>query len=191
MDGQNHEVAALGVCATIDGMALRVLVPVSDYLKTSYRPDCDYIDGEVLERNLGEFEHSSAQREIMLFLAAHYPQLRKRLQPEQRIQVGQSRFRVPDVCNLAEHAPRQKVIDVAPELCIEILSPQDSLSRIMERVSDYLNMGVPLCWIVDSVRRAGWVATSDSLEETTDGILRAPGIEMPLAEVLEAFTPHI
>jgi Uma2 family endonuclease len=121
----------------------------------------------------------------MLFLAVHYPHLRKRIQPEQRIQVGQTRFRVPDVCILAGHAPRQKVIDIAPELCIEILSPQDTLPRTMERVRDYFNMGVPLCWIVDPVGRAGWVATSGRLEEATDGVLRAPGIEMPLAEVLE------
>src|SRR5665213_1674911 len=118
------------------------MIPVSDYLKTSYRPDCDYVDGEVLERNPGEFEHSSAQREIMLFLAAHYPHLRKRLQPEQRVQVGQTRFRVPDVCILAEHAPRQRVIDVAPEVCIEILSPEDTLPRTMERIRDYFNMRV-------------------------------------------------
>ena len=33
-----------------------VAVPVSlqEYLETSYRPDCDYLDGELLERNVGE-----------------------------------------------------------------------------------------------------------------------------------------
>jgi hypothetical protein len=35
-------------------MATNVLIPVSEYLKTSYSPDCDYVDGEVQERNLGE-----------------------------------------------------------------------------------------------------------------------------------------
>ena len=33
-------------------------IPVSEYLATVYRPDGDYIDGEVLERNLGEQAHS-------------------------------------------------------------------------------------------------------------------------------------
>ena len=46
-------------------------------------------------------------------------------------------------------------------------------------------MGVPLCWIVDPVSREGWVAIPGRLEEATDGILSAHGIEMPLAEVLE------
>ena len=71
-------------------MALGVLASVEDYLRTSYSPDRDYVDGELVERNLGEFEHSSAQREILLFLATHYPQLRKRLLPEQLVQVGRT-----------------------------------------------------------------------------------------------------
>jgi Uma2 family endonuclease len=158
---------------------------VAEYLKTSYQPDCDYVDGEVVERNLGEFEHSSAQREILLFLAPRYPGLRKRLQPEQRVQVGLNRFRIPDVCILAENAPRQKIIDIPPELCIEILSPEDTLTKTMERVRDYLTMGVPMCWIIDPAGREAWVAVRGRLEEATDGVLRARGIDMPIADILD------
>lgn len=43
-------------------MATAVLISLVEYLRTSYRPDCDYLDGEVVERNFGEFDHSSAQR---------------------------------------------------------------------------------------------------------------------------------
>ena len=39
-------------------MASGSLVSVREYLSTSYRPDCDYIDGVVLERNVGEKDHS-------------------------------------------------------------------------------------------------------------------------------------
>ena len=38
------------------------LVPVEEYLGTSYRPDCDYVDGRIEERNFGEYEHSKIQR---------------------------------------------------------------------------------------------------------------------------------
>jgi len=44
-------------------MATGTLVSVEEYLNTSYSPDCDYVDGEVLERNLGEREHSELQTE--------------------------------------------------------------------------------------------------------------------------------
>ena len=45
-------------------MKAEALVPVEEYLRTSYDPDCDYVDGEVVERNLGERDHSSAQQLI-------------------------------------------------------------------------------------------------------------------------------
>ena len=42
-------------------MATPVLIPLSEYLNTTYDPDCDYIDGEVIERNVGEKQHGLLQ----------------------------------------------------------------------------------------------------------------------------------
>jgi len=36
-------------------------VSLDEYLRTSYDPDCEYVDGEVVERNLGERDHSKLQ----------------------------------------------------------------------------------------------------------------------------------
>ena len=35
-------------------MATSVLPLIEEYLKTTYRPDREYIDGEILERNVGK-----------------------------------------------------------------------------------------------------------------------------------------
>jgi hypothetical protein len=59
------------------------------------------------------------------------------------------------------------------------------MSRIMLRVKDYFAMGVPICRIVDPIGRKGWIPTPGRLDEATDGVLRADGIEKPLAAVLE------
>jgi|HubBroStandDraft_6_1064221.scaffolds.fasta_scaffold290928_2 Uma2 family endonuclease len=170
-------------------MAVGTSVSVEEYLHTSYRPDCDYVDGEVLERNVGEFEHSGTQTEIGHYLRARYPRLRWRVLTEQRVQVRATRFRIPDVCVLAEDAPREKIIGHPPILCIEILSPEDRLVPVTKRLNDYFQMGVPMCWIIDPVARLAWIATPGLLAEVTDGILRsgdrAGDLEMPLAEVLE------
>jgi len=131
-------------------MAVGTLVSVEEYLKTSYRPDCDYVDGEVQERHLGEREHSRTQREILLYLTGRYPGMRERLLPEQRVQVSATRFRIPDVCFLAEHAPKEEIIRTPPLLCIEILSAEDTFSRFMERLKDYFHMGIPECWMIES-----------------------------------------
>ena len=42
-------------------MATGTVISVSEYLSTMYRPDCDYVDGEVQERNLGEYDHGKIQ----------------------------------------------------------------------------------------------------------------------------------
>ncbi len=165
-------------------MATAVFVPISEYLNTTYRPDCDYVDGEVRERNFGEFEHSSTQAEIGVWLHGKFPKGRRRVLPEQRVQVKATRYRIPDVCVLAEDAPREAIIRTPPMLCVEILSKDDRMSDILVRVKDYFEMGVPVCWIIDPLVKTGWVATPGHLAEAVDGILRAGALEMPLAEVL-------
>lgn len=42
-------------------MASSTLIPVHEYLSTTYRPDVDYIDGELRERNMGEQPHAHLQ----------------------------------------------------------------------------------------------------------------------------------
>ena len=49
-------------------MATGEFVSVREYLSTSYRPDCDYVDGVVVERNLGEYDHARLQGEVMVYL---------------------------------------------------------------------------------------------------------------------------
>jgi len=165
-------------------MATGTLISLYEYLNTSYRPDCDYVDGELRERNLGEFDHSSTQAEIIVWLRARFPSFYGRVLPEQRVQVKATRFLIPDVCVLAEGAPRENITRTPPELCVEILSKDDRMSEIMERVDDYFQMGVPVCWIIDPLSGRGWIATPGKLIEPSDGILRAGEIEMPLAETL-------
>jgi Uma2 family endonuclease len=53
--------------------------------------------------------------------------------PEQRVQIKATRVRIPDVCILAENAPHEKIIRTPPLLCIEILSPEDTMSKTLER----------------------------------------------------------
>lgn len=166
-------------------MAVGTQVSVEEYLHTSYRPDCDYVDGEVQERNLGEKDHSRTQRNIIVYFLKRYPHAVARLLPEQRVQVKPTRFRIPDICILGQNAPEEQIIRTAPVLCIEIWSPEDRISRYVERVNDYFEMGVPACWIIDPATHRGWVATPGRLDEAEGGILRFGEFEMPIAEVLE------
>ena len=166
-------------------MAATTLISVEEYLNTTYHPDCDYVDGEILERNLGELEHSDTQSEIVTYLRTKYLAIRRKILAEQRVQVTATRFRIPDVCILAKDAPREQIAQNPPALCIEILSKDDRMVSYMDRLNDYFRMGVPVCWIIDPLARRAWIATPGQLLEPSDGILRAGEIEMPLQDVLE------
>lgn len=79
-------------------MATISLVSVREYLSTSYRPDRDYVDGVVLERNLGEYDHARLQGEVFAYFHARREEWGLRVVPAQRVQISPTRFRVPDVC---------------------------------------------------------------------------------------------
>ena len=166
-------------------MESRTLISVEQYLRTSYSPDCDYVDGQVLERNLGERDHSSAQKALILYLGNREAQWGIQVFPEQRVQVSPTRFRIPDVC-VVLGKPSEQVFTAPPFVCIEVLSPEDRMSRVRERVDDYLAMGVPHVWVLDPASKSAYAITSaDGWREVKDGVLRAtePALEVPLAEI--------
>ena len=44
-------------------------------------------------------------------------------------------------------------LDVAPDLVVEVLSPEDRQARVDEKVTEYLACGVRLVWVADPTRR--------------------------------------
>lgn len=166
-------------------MATSALIPVSEYLATAYRPDCDYVDGQLQERNLGELDHGSLQLAIATLLNSRRNEWNIRVVPELRVQVSTERFRVPDICVISADAPREQVVRFPPLLCIEILSPEDTLSRMMERVHDFLKMGVRQVWIFDPRLRTAMVCEGSAMVEHAQGELVLPGtqVKVELGEV--------
>ena len=166
------------------GMATGSLVSVREYLSTSYRPDCDFVDGVVLDRNLGEYDHARLQMAI----AAYYYNRRKELGivavPEQRVQVSPTRFRVPDVC-VAVGEPGEQIFRKPPFICIEILSPEDRFAQMRERVEDYLHFGVPYVWILDPATRQAWRCTAEGAPEVSELRTENPGTVVPVADLFE------
>ena len=167
-------------------MSTRTLIPVEQYLTTVYRPDCDYVDGEVLERTLGEREHSYIQAALVSYFFLRRKAWAIEVYPEQRVQVSKTRFRVPDLCVILG-GTKERIFTAPPFLCIEILSPEDRMTRVRDRIDDYFQMGVPNVWVVDPARREAFEATpAGDLHRVTE-MLRTtdPCLEVPLAEIFE------
>jgi Uma2 family endonuclease len=161
------------------------LISVEQYLATSYRPDCDYVDGRVLERNLGELDHSSLQTAVAVYFGSRQKQLGITMVVEQRVQVSPTRFRIPDVCVVLGKTTEQ-IFRTPPFLCVEILSPEDRMKCVQERIDDYLSMGVSCVWVLDPSGPRVCVATpAAGLHEFKGDVLHTenPPLELPLAEV--------
>ena len=166
-------------------MSTQTLISVEEYLASSYEPDCDYIDGQREERNLGETSHAGLQLKIRAYLLVHYGGELPYAATELRIRIRPLRFRIPDVCAFLQ-VPTERVPSHPPFLCIEILSPDDRMSHVEARINDYLEMGVAYVWVLDPETRQAYVATAaDGLREVKDGILRTrnPALQVPLSEL--------
>jgi Uma2 family endonuclease len=135
-------------------MATALPIPLHEYLATNYRPDCEYVDGEIRERNVGKWEHARVQWLLALWFGTHEKEWGITGSTEQRVRVSESRVRVPDLVVLTAGAQPDVLID-PPLLVIEILSPDDSYSDTQERAQDYREMGVETVWIIDPKTRTG------------------------------------
>src|SRR5258708_24665281 len=167
-------------------MVPTTLVSVEEYLNTDYSPDCDYVDGVLEDRNVGQQKHAKVQTRIVVFLSQLFQALGALVVVEQRIKVSATRYRVPDVCVVFGADPEEAVITTPPFLCVEVLSPDDRMVRMNEKVKDYLAMGVRYVWVIDPYVGTAWAHTSGASFEVTDGVMRTknPDIEMPLSVVL-------
>ncbi len=166
-------------------METKALIRVEEYLNTSYSPDCDYLDGEVVQRNVGEFDHADLQTEIASYLRARYRKAGFLVVVEQRVQVSPTRFRIPDVCVATAERPMEQIFRKPPLLVIEILSPEDRVSAMQNRIDDYLAFGVVNIWVIDPKDRRAFVCSRQGWLESADLILRTTGgaIILPLPEI--------
>jgi Uma2 family endonuclease len=166
-------------------MSARTLISVEDYLATAYEPDCDFVDGHIEERNVGEVTHARLQARIAAYLLTRCEVKGPVVMTEVRVQVRPGRFRVPDVC-VTGGEPGEEVLTQPPFICIEILSPEDRMSRVEVRINDYLAMGAPYVWVLDPETKQAFAATAATgLQEVKSGVLKTdnPAIEVPLAEI--------
>jgi len=169
------------------GMQSDTLVSVEEYLHTSYSPDCEYLEGKILERNLGEQDHSNLQMFLSAYLFNRRQQWGILVYPEQRVQVKRDRFRVPDICVVVGSRPSEQVFTHPPFLCIEILSKEDRMSDVLIKVDDYLGFGVRYVWVLDPRSRRAQIFDASGVHDVKDGMLWTadPEILVPLNELFD------
>jgi Uma2 family endonuclease len=141
------------------------LVPVEEYLKTSY-PDGDreYLDGLVVERNVGTPGHSALQKILIVHLAGFEKALQIAVRPECRTRIEETRYRVPDVLVMTRPFRQSDRVVLDPPLAIvEILSPDDRMRETIQRFREYEKLGVRYIVQMDPEDRTTFVFVGGDL----------------------------
>jgi Uma2 family endonuclease len=122
------------------------VVSVEEYLNTAYDPDVEFVDGLLVERNVGDWLHSLIQSNVLFALRRKYPHLK--VVAELRSSVTGTRYRLPDVSVLLA-PPRTRYMSEAAFLVVEVLSESDVMSVVIEKLREYAVKGIPNIWLID------------------------------------------
>ncbi len=130
-------------------MATTTFVPVEEYLKTSYEPDAEYVDGIVEERPMGQYDHGSWQQALVLWFRAHAREWNIRVMQEYRNRLTPTQYRVPDVTVWDRSLPVEQVLTHTPIAVFEVLSPEDRKPRLMVKLAAYRQKGIQTIVVID------------------------------------------
>jgi Uma2 family endonuclease len=168
-------------------MGAKVLMDVEEYLHTSFEHDCEYVDGEIVERPMPEFAHSDTQGNMYRLLWRYRSKLGVRVGTEIRIQITRTRYRVADIGVWRDDSAGVGIPTVPPFLIVEILSPEDRMVRVAPKIQEYLSIGVEWVWVIDPLERAALCYSRTEPEGMSCTILRTenPIIEIPLESAFD------
>ena len=159
------------------------LISVEEYLRTVTDPDCEYVDGALEERAVGELDHASWQKALIKWFVTRESELGIRVYPELRVQVAVDRFRVPDVTLLSRTAPREQIITHAPLAVFEILSPEDSMTRMLDKLADYERMSIAGIWVIEPKKLQYYRYREGQLTPASVFELPGTGFTAPFADI--------
>jgi len=159
------------------------MISVEEYLRTFSDPDCEYVAGVVEERAVGELDHATWQTVVAGYFLTREKELGILSRTELRVQVSGDTFRVPDVTLLSRSAPREQIVTHPPLAVFEILSPEDSMMRTMEKLADYESMGIGAIWVIDPRNRRYSAYRKGALMPAEVFELPGSSFSVPMAEI--------
>ena len=166
-------------------MGIGTLLSVEEYLNTSYDPDVEYLDGVLVERIVGDEDHSNVQSNIIFWLRSKYKNIK--VYPEFRSRLTPTRFRLPDVCvSLTKPSSKRALLEPA-FLAIEILSEDDRMTRVIEQLEEFEANGTPHIWVFDPRRKKMFRFHGHALEEVEGDVIATddPWLELTREEIFQ------
>ena len=130
-------------------MGAKTAISLEQYLHTTF-PDVDreYRDGEIVERSLPDYLHGRVQAALVAFFWALRTELALFPCVETRMRLRSNLVLIPDVAVFYPTEP-SLVPDAPPLVVAEVLSVDDRLTAVREKLEEYKAWGVARVWLVD------------------------------------------
>jgi Uma2 family endonuclease len=165
---------------------------------------CELVDGRLVEKQGGGEKGYVGGRIAYLlaaFLEAHPVGLPFISEAGYQCFPGRRLVRKPDVSfvrrgRLPGDRPPRGHIRVAPDLAAEVVSPNDTYYEVDEKVSEYLDAGVPLVWVVNPQARTVHVYRPDGTAvrlrdgQELSGEPVLPGFRCPVGDLVPPPAPQ-
>ncbi len=124
-------------------------------------PASEYIDNQIIQKPMPQGEHSTIQGELVTAInAVVKPQKVARAFPELRCTFA-GRSIVPDISVFTwERIPRKEnggvanLFQAAPDWIIEILSPDQSQTKLTKKILHCLNYETEMGWLIDLMEQS-------------------------------------
>jgi len=166
-------------------MGTKTLISEQEYLTTSYLDRTpEYVDGEIVERNMGELLHSRVQKRLIEIFYEFGKRHRLFAMPELRHKVKSSVYRILDVTVFADAEPNESVPSSPPLAAIEIISPDDRINDVLKKLDEYRQWGVQHCWVVDPYLPKLFVYNDAGLIQVQAFELGSYGVHIPASDIL-------
>jgi Uma2 family endonuclease len=177
-----------------------ILLTPDDLLTITDRPMPELVDGELVEREVGQKSDSIAATILFFligFVRANKLGLVNGAQGSYQIFPDDpNKVRIPDVSytradRLPQSRPAKGHGRVAPDLVVEVVSPNDPYAAIEAKIKDYLGAAVALIWVVDPDAKSVQIVRSDRTGirlypgDTLDGEAVLPGFQVEVSALFD------
>ena len=165
-------------------MGARTAISVEQYLHTAF-PDLDreYRDGELVERSLPNSLHGSTQALLVAFFVALRKALPVFARVETRMKLRDGLVLIPDVAVFWK-SPPALLPDQPPLVAAEVLSPDDRMNAVRDKLEEYRAWGVVHVWLVDPQSRRMY-SCDNGFAEVTSLAVPELGVEVQPADIFE------
>ena len=163
-------------------MATKTQITAGEYLRMTFEHDAEFVHGEIVERSMPDYIHSTIQA-LLAFLFGALRQSHGLLACcELRLKLAPEVYRIPDVCVLTE-PPEGRIPDQPPLIVIEILSKDDRHSDLMQKLEEYRVWGVRNIWVIDPISNRFSIYTELGLQNVSSFTLSGYPFELAPADL--------